>query len=88
MCLTSQPLSRSHSPQAIDNPGKYLELSIEEGPLSEVDHARANLICDLKKDIGVNEPGIDVILGLIDQIHGLRRALREAIEETKRGGKG
>ncbi|WP_368911545.1 chaperone modulator CbpM [Taklimakanibacter deserti] len=63
-------------------------ISIEESqvgePLSEVDTARCNLICDLKHDIGVNDEGIDVILNLLDQIHGLRRALRETLGDTKR----
>ena len=64
-------------------------ISIEESdvgaPLSEADEARCNLICDLKQDIGVNDEGIDVILNLLDQIHGLRRALRETLDQTKRG---
>ena len=64
-------------------------ISIEEsevgGPLSEADEARCNLICDLKHDIGVNDEGIDVILNLLDQIHGLRRALRQTLDQTKRG---
>jgi chaperone modulatory protein CbpM len=64
-------------------------ISIEESdvgaPLSEADEARCNLICDLKQDIGVNDDGIDVILNLLDQIHGLRRALRETLDQTKRG---
>jgi chaperone modulatory protein CbpM len=62
-------------------------ISIEEhevgGPLSEVDEARCNLICDLKHDIGINDEGIDVILSLLDQIHGLRRALRATLDHTK-----
>jgi chaperone modulatory protein CbpM len=64
-------------------------ISIEESdvgaPLSEADEARCNLICDLKQDIGVNDEGIDVILNLLDQIHGLRRALRETLDQAKRG---
>lgn len=63
-------------------------ISIEEsdvgGPLSEADEARCNLICDLKHDMGVNDDGIDVILNLLDQIHGLRRALRETLDHAKR----
>ncbi len=54
-------------------------------PLSEVDQARCDLICDLKDNMGVNDDGIDVILNLLDQIHGLRRALRETIDHAKRG---
>jgi len=53
-------------------------------PLSEADEARCHLICDLKQDMGVNDDGIDVILNLLDQIHGLRRALRETLDHTKR----
>jgi chaperone modulatory protein CbpM len=64
-------------------------ISVEEHqidePLSEADEARCNLICDLKHDMGVNDDGIDVILNLLDQIHGLRRALRETLDHAKRG---
>lgn len=44
---------------------------------SEVDLARAHFIRDLKADLGVNEEGIDVILHLVDQLHGLRRVLKQ-----------
>lgn len=43
--------------------------------ISEIDAARARLIRDLKGDLGVNDEGIDVVLHLVDQVHGLRRAL-------------
>jgi chaperone modulatory protein CbpM len=41
--------------------------------LSDIDIARAHLIRELKLDLGVNE-GIGVILNLVDQLHGMRRA--------------
>jgi chaperone modulatory protein CbpM len=44
----------------------------------EVDLARAQLICDLWH-MGVNDEGIPVILDLVDQLHGVRRTLREAL---------
>ena len=44
---------------------------------SEMDLARAHLIRDLKVDFGVNDEGVDVILHLVDQLHGLRRALAQ-----------
>jgi chaperone modulatory protein CbpM len=44
---------------------------------SDMDLARARLIQDLKTDFGVNDEGIDVILHLIDQLHGLRGALAQ-----------
>ena len=42
---------------------------------SDMDVGRARLIRGLKTDFGVNDEGIDVILHLLDQLHGLRRAL-------------
>ena len=44
---------------------------------SDIDVARARLIQDLKTDFGVNDEAIDVILHIIDQLHGLRRALAQ-----------
>jgi chaperone modulatory protein CbpM len=42
---------------------------------SDTDVGRARLIQDMKTDLGVNDEGVDVILHLLDQLHGLRRAL-------------
>jgi chaperone modulatory protein CbpM len=46
---------------------------------SEMDLARARLICDLKRDFGLNDEGVAGTLDLLDQIYGLRRALREVL---------
>ena len=55
----------------------WLTPNAEEGmqQFSEIDVARARLIQDLRRDIGVNDEGVGVILDLIDQLHGLRRTL-------------
>lgn len=45
--------------------------------LSELDAARARFIRDLKGDFGVNDEGVEIVLHLVDQIHGLRRVLTE-----------
>lgn len=47
----------------------------------EIDVARARLIRELQSGIGANEAGIDVILHLMDQLHGMRRALAELRRE-------
>jgi len=52
--------------------GTSLELSF-----TEVDIARARLVRDLQVDFGVNDEGVGVILNLVDQIYGMRRALME-----------
>jgi chaperone modulatory protein CbpM len=50
---------------------------------SEMDLARAKLIRDLKQDLGVNDEGVGVILNLLDQIHGLRRALADLLQSVR-----
>ena len=53
----------------------------EEGEqhFTEADVARAQLIHDLQRDLGVNDEGIGVILDLIDQLHGMRRTLHHLL---------
>jgi chaperone modulatory protein CbpM len=46
---------------------------------SAIDVARVRLIQDLRGDIGVNDEGVSIILDLIDQLHGLRRALGQLL---------
>ena len=50
---------------------------------SEIDVARARLIGDLRGDLGVNDEAVPVVLDLIDQIHGLRRLVRELVERSR-----
>ncbi|MBB5042355.1 chaperone modulator CbpM [Shinella fusca] len=67
---------------------KVLELWIEQEWLvpqqtasgvffEEIDVARVRLIRELQSRIGANDAGIDVILHLMDQLHGMRRAMAE-----------
>jgi len=51
----------------------------------DIDIARAHLIRQLKDEIGANDAGIDVILHLVDQLHGMRRLLSELREGLKEG---
>ncbi|MCC8942211.1 hypothetical protein CI1B_26840 [Bradyrhizobium ivorense] len=58
--------------------------STDEMTFSDTDVARAHLIQDLKSDFGVNDEGIDVILHLVDQLHGLRKAFAELHDDIAR----
>lgn len=51
--------------------------------LSEIDAARARFIRDLKSDFGVNDEGIEIVLHLVDQIHGLRQAVTRIRTEVR-----
>ena len=51
-----------------------------EPAFSEADLARAKLIRDLIQDLGVNDEGVGVILNLLDQLHGLRKALADMLQ--------
>lgn len=55
-----------------------------EPAFSEIDLARAQLIRDLKQDMGVNDQGIGIILNLLDQMHSLRKAMAEALPHKRR----
>jgi chaperone modulatory protein CbpM len=46
---------------------------------TDIDLARAQLIRDLKQDLGVNDESIPVILDLVDQLHGVRRTLHRLL---------
>ena len=52
---------------------------------TETDLARANLIWDLKRNMGVNDAGLSLILHLLDQMHGLRRALAHLVRSRRDG---
>jgi chaperone modulatory protein CbpM len=54
--------------------------SAGEPNFSQIDLARARFILELQRDMGVNDPGVGVILHLLDQLHGLRRAMKELLE--------
>src|SRR3546814_18799299 len=53
-----------------------------EGDLvfDDTDVARVKLIAELRNDLGVNEDAIPVVLRLLDQVYGLRRALADLTE--------
>jgi chaperone modulatory protein CbpM len=59
-----------------------------EVSFTEADVARVELIRDLKGDLEVNDPGVGVILNLVDQMHGLRKMLGDLLQSMHRPGGG
>jgi chaperone modulatory protein CbpM len=54
---------------------------------TDIDVARGRLIQDLKNGFGVNDEGVDIILHLLDQLHGFRRAFEDLHEGVKGAGR-
>lgn len=50
----------------------------------EADIARGQLILDLSNAMGLNEPGIDIVMDLVDQLHSLRATLRDVTDAVRR----
>ena len=57
--------------------------SAGEVTFSDADVARAQLIGDLKNDLGVNDEGVGVVLNLVDQMYGLRSVLTEVLRSVR-----
>ncbi|MDX1540090.1 MAG: chaperone modulator CbpM [Geminicoccaceae bacterium] len=56
---------------------------VPEPAFSELDIARISLICDLRRDVGVEDETVPLVLSLLDQLYATRRrmsALTEAIQ--------
>lgn len=57
--------------------------------LTETDCARVLLIRELQGDFGVNDEGMDIVLHLLDQLHGMRNmvaALRGELDAARQQG--
>ena len=50
---------------------------------SDMDIARARLIKPLQTEFGVNDEGVDIVLHLMDQLHGLRHVLAELRDDIR-----
>lgn len=48
------------------------ETSRGQRQFRDADVARARLILDLMGNMGVNEAGVDIVMDLVDQLHGVR----------------
>ncbi|MET0744841.1 MAG: hypothetical protein ABWY78_15830 [Microvirga sp.] len=53
----------------------WLQCGSDRPGLTGVHLARAQMIMELQRDLGVNEESVPIILDLVDQIYGLRRRL-------------
>lgn len=50
---------------------------------TEVDVARLEFLCTLTDDLALDDEALPVVLSLVDQLHGVRHALRGLIEAVE-----
>jgi chaperone modulatory protein CbpM len=55
------------------------ELSENQYRFRDADLARARLILDLTRRMGVNDAGVDIVMELVDQLHGVRGVMRDLV---------
>ncbi|MGG7577048.1 chaperone modulator CbpM (plasmid) [Rhizobium sp. YTUHZ045] len=60
------------------------ETSGEKRQFRDADVARARLILDLMGNMGVNEAGVDVVMDLVDQLHGIRGTMSQLMTAISR----
>jgi len=46
----------------------------------QIDHARAELACDLTEDFDLHDDAICMVLSLVDQLHGVRAELKVVLD--------
>jgi chaperone modulatory protein CbpM len=47
---------------------------------TELDVARITLICDMRHDMAIDDEAMPVVLGLLDQVYGMRTRLRHLVD--------
>lgn len=52
------------------------ERSAETWNFAEVDVARVELILEIRREFAIDEEGLPLVLGLLDQVYSLRRQMR------------
>jgi chaperone modulatory protein CbpM len=69
-------LERRELSRWVENRWVLPERHAETWVFHEVDIARVELILDIRRDFTIEEDAIGLVLGLLDQVYGLRRQMR------------
>jgi chaperone modulatory protein CbpM len=71
-----QGLDRQELARWVENRWVLPERRGDNWLFREVDIARVELILEIRHEFAIDDEGLPVILGLLDQVYGLRRQLR------------
>ena len=69
-------LERRELSRWVENRWVLPERSGENWVFHEVDVARVELIFDMRRDFAIDDEATGLVLGLLDQLYGLRRQMR------------
>jgi chaperone modulatory protein CbpM len=69
-------LERRELVRWVENRWVLPERRAETWVFHEVDVARVELIFEIRRDFAIDDEAMPVILGLLDQVYGLRRQMR------------
>jgi chaperone modulatory protein CbpM len=69
-------LERRELARWVENRWVLPERHAETWVFHEVDVARVELIHDIRRDFAIDDEAMGLVLGLLDQVYGLRRQMR------------
>ena len=69
-------LERRELTRWVENRWVLPERHAETWVFHEVDVARVELILDIRRDFAIDDEAMELVLGLLDQVYGLRRQMR------------
>jgi chaperone modulatory protein CbpM len=73
-------LERRDLSRWVENHWVLPERHAETWVFHEVDVARVELILDIRRDFAIDDEAMELVLGLLDQVYGLRRQMRRLCE--------
>ena len=73
-------LERDELARWVENRWVLPERHADTWVFHEIDVARVELIVDIRRDFAVDDEAMELVLGLLDQIYGLRRQMRRLCE--------
>src|ERR1700722_15542172 len=76
LLIRFRELERRDLARWVENSWILPERHAETWVFHEVDVARVELIFDIRRDLAIDDEAMGLVLGLLDQVYGLRRQMR------------
>ncbi|HXO02712.1 MAG TPA: chaperone modulator CbpM [Stellaceae bacterium] len=76
LLIRFRELERRDLARWVENSWILPERHADTWAFHEVDVARVELILDIRRDFAIDDEAMGLVLGLLDQVYGLRRQMR------------